>query len=751
MTSRSGGSSAVFAAALGGFMVGAGLTFAATYCFWAQPSKTTVRDPEKNNVFSSSQQRSAYAAASSVERSESFLADLLASLWKQINIMATEKIQRTVAPIFQTLPGPLASLRFTKVCLGHVPLRLDNIVVHECTKNSFGRDYVQFDVDVVWDGECDIQLQADYIGCFGVKSIKLFGRMSVVLQPLTNALPIVGAVQFAFINTPDLELDFTGIAQVADIKSINTSIRSCILTSIEGIMVLPNRSTIKIDEVQSFLDIYQPPLGVARITLQQGSGFQVESRFLREADVPDLYCNIQVAGGEIWKTALVENSLTPVWNESADFLVFDYDQIVRFDAMDNDDGIFDINDSVGTAHATFGELLLSGKVQDVVLCKDGKATGAHVTVKCDLLPLVDDLSCFETPHTQLAGTDKTICGLLTIVVSRAFDLPVQEDQKGKAKPDSYVTVAFSGTEFVALAVNGGTSPSYDCEFRVPINPAMLSKVGGEVDKLPPVMFTITQGAPGSNSIHRYGTVEVSCASIAHSPGYTVSGRQQIGDLGASLEVSVSLRGVQSRCDKAGSSDTIAVAYPTLSDLPFSVAVDDNDVGSLVRITVVKGWGFEIEKRRLRKSDIPDIYCKIKYGSSLTAWRTATVQNSLAPVWNESKAFTMMNHAQTLQINVFDEDTGRHDADDELGNARISVGKLLLAGGTFDVEIMSGGKSMGSFITLRCEILAPSTSKDKAYKSTSSSLTMTACAERSPRTTSWADINAPTDQGNVCWN
>jgi Synaptotagmin-like mitochondrial-lipid-binding domain len=230
-------SSTVFAA-FGGFLIGAGTTLAWTYLLGNASGAKHHKGWTKKGFSSNS----SYAAASSVERSDSFLTDLLAALWKQINAAASAKIQSKVEPLFKDLLGPVAKMRFTKVCLGQVPLRLDNIVVHECSKNSFGREYVQFELDFIWDGDCDIQLEADYIGSFGVKSIKLAGRMSIVLQPLMNVLPIVGAVQYAFINTPDLELDFTGLAQVADITAIKTTIRTTILESIEGMMVLPNRS-----------------------------------------------------------------------------------------------------------------------------------------------------------------------------------------------------------------------------------------------------------------------------------------------------------------------------------------------------------------------------------------------------------------------------------------------------------------------------------------------------------------------------
>ena len=83
--------------------------------------------------------------------------------------------------------------------LGQVPIKLDNIVVHQIDKE---KGVLQFDMDLIWDGQCDIQLKANYIGSFGVRAIKLKGRLCVLLKPLTNQLPVVSAIQYSFINPP---------------------------------------------------------------------------------------------------------------------------------------------------------------------------------------------------------------------------------------------------------------------------------------------------------------------------------------------------------------------------------------------------------------------------------------------------------------------------------------------------------------------------------------------------------------------
>jgi hypothetical protein len=62
-------------------------------------------------------------------------------------------------PMFKTmLPGPLASLHFTKVALGLIPVVFSNVRV-----TKIATDGLQLDLNVDWDGKCDIELDGDMI------------------------------------------------------------------------------------------------------------------------------------------------------------------------------------------------------------------------------------------------------------------------------------------------------------------------------------------------------------------------------------------------------------------------------------------------------------------------------------------------------------------------------------------------------------------------------------------------------------
>ena len=52
-----------------------------------------------------------------------FLNDIVKQLWPNINAAGSKMVKEIVEPMFKTmLPGPLATLHFTKIDLGPVPL-----------------------------------------------------------------------------------------------------------------------------------------------------------------------------------------------------------------------------------------------------------------------------------------------------------------------------------------------------------------------------------------------------------------------------------------------------------------------------------------------------------------------------------------------------------------------------------------------------------------------------------------------------
>ena len=593
--------------------------------------------------------------------------------------------------------------------LGDVPIKLDNVVVHKLADD---KSSVQFDLDVIWDGECDIQMRSDYGLQFGVKSVKLSGRMSFLLCPLTEVLPVVSAIQYSFINVPDLELDVTGLAQLADFTIIDKTIRKMILDILSGMMVLPNRMLYKMDLANDYLKTYQPPLGIVNVTAVRGRGFVIERGVITD-DVPDVYLLTQFGSSPTpWRTKTVWDDLNPVWNESAHFVLSDYDQNIRIHAWDEDKSPLDPDDDLGEAEMTVGDMLVAGGTAEVELLIDEEESGAHVTLACEVLPLTTkDLSSFDNP---LCAEPNKLCGCLTILVTKAFDIPLKVE-----KAATFVKVSFAKQEFFTSVVTDypgldALNPNYDASFMVPLTTDMVESsadIAGEIE------FNLI------NDIDTIlGTTTIELSELAVHPGNKIQQKRKIGRSGASIQIQVIMYGIDmSKASPPIANAEVVAAIPEAPTTPIrqiavpSLSMDSpstprpGEMGK-VRITAVRGRGFKIQKKAFQKDDVPDVYLKMKFssGRNKQKWQTNTIKDSVKPEWNESTNFALNDQEEVLYIDAFDQDKGVGDSDDFLGSAQITVSELLLQAKEVELPltVTKFGKpvSTGAFITIDCDMV-----------------------------------------------
>ena len=712
-----------------GLVLGSVTTAALILCVLFQNNDTD----EEENVKRQLQQRrrssnqSTRAALGRMNPETSFFTDLIQELWPHIKIAAADKVQSTVEPYFKDMPSPMNTCRFVKVDLGGTPMTMNNIVVHPLSQ---GR--VQWDFDMEWDGDCDIQLQADYIGKFGVKKLKLFGRMAIVMKPLTNELPVVSGIQYSFINLPHVDLQFTGLASVAEMSVLNDAIRG----AIQGSMLascLPYRRLFKMSRDNNFLDTYFPPRGILRLHVEKGRGFVIEKRLLARDDIPDVYLNVTLGAAlpksaNVWRTKTIMDDLNPEWNVSKDFLLWDQTQEIIVHAWDEDEGPLDPDDDLGEAAVGVTELLLSPhRRKELELYYKGRATGAFVTLSCEIVEWTSDLKSLEHKTTtngfQNGAASDELNGLLVIIINRAFDLPL--DRKTAS---TYVKATFNGKEYNSNEVYDypgyydGLNPIYDSAFTIPLSKDDNVRNDAEI------IFELINNGNG-NTTMIVGRTSVALVDLKKHPANTLTEIRElashvIDDNGLkppSLEIRVSLSGVllpehqPERASKIfehpgglvpGSSSPTKPLPPPRMASPRNLSGDetDNVIGALgaVRMTVVKGRGLKIEQQ-LFEVAIPDIYCVLKIDSNHL--RTSVKYNTVTPSWNESKDFPLDDHAQIVKLEAWDMNEEQIGDGIPLGFATTTVGKLLMAGGSMDLEIYNDGRNTGIFISLKCDMVA----------------------------------------------
>lgn len=172
----------------------------------------------------------AAALASGSTESLEFLNQIMSGLQPYLRVAVSTMVKETVEPMFkEMLPGPLASLHFTKVDIGATPVKFSRCDV-ETLKDSDSEKAgsLELEMDVSWDGDLDVMLDGNLLPSFGVRHVKFEGRLSVLLQPLISRLPLISAMSIALINPPELDMDFTGAANALDITLIDDSIRNII-------------------------------------------------------------------------------------------------------------------------------------------------------------------------------------------------------------------------------------------------------------------------------------------------------------------------------------------------------------------------------------------------------------------------------------------------------------------------------------------------------------------------------------------
>jgi Ca2+-dependent lipid-binding protein len=345
----------------------------------------------------------------------------------------------------------------------------------------------------------------------------------------------IGAAQVAFINPPSVKLDFTDAANIADLWIIEKCVRNCIQSVISGMAVLPNRFLVKLDPKTDYFKAYQPHHGFVRLTIEKGTGIVAPkkssgmSRLLAKVvkDIPDCYVKVNVGAEAEWRTSTQKNSTEPVWNETHDFLVADFEQAIGVDIKDDD---LAGDDDIGIGYTTIKQVLLNGGEHEIALTHKDTPTDAKLTIRAKFYHFVADRFTLSADANEQGHTKDSVCGLVTILVASALNLSGDKDDLNPS-----VEVTWGGKKFqtAAKTYTPGTdifNPSFDQAFKFHLTADMVANPGA---------FRIAL----MNRKHEAGSVEVPFEDILGAEGMTIADSFDVGS-GASVRASISVHGVQ---------------------------------------------------------------------------------------------------------------------------------------------------------------------------------------------------------------
>ncbi|KAK1075613.1 hypothetical protein LTR74_000021 [Friedmanniomyces endolithicus] len=465
-----------------------------------------------------------------------FLNDIVAQLWPNINVAGSKMTMDIANPMFKTmLPGPLASLHFTKVDLGPIPMTVSKVLATKTDTNG-----IKLDLNVDWKGSRKRGTTWQAVRPLSAPDKRhTIGTLQVLdhnPSPQSSLLSMqIGAAQVAFINPPVLSLDFTGAANIADFSVINGSVRKVILNIINSILTLPNRILVNLDVNNDYFQTYLYPLGIIRVTVDKAYNFAEESKgkaskFFSKLtrSAPDCYTEVTVGAEPEWKTKVKPNTTHPVWDETHDFVVTDYDQVIKLTVMDQDIGA---DAEVGLAVLTVREALMAGSNQDLSLVKRGAESEGRLSVSTQYFPFSPISDSFSIADHRAEGL---ICGLATVLIAGAFGI---KGPRETLKPSVVVKWGpkhhfQTGIQADAAGVDI-SNPAFNQNFRIPVTADMVGGGGGEVA---PFRIALMNGEK------EVGGVDVPFAEVVGAPMMTLASRFEVGE-GTTVRACICLRGI----------------------------------------------------------------------------------------------------------------------------------------------------------------------------------------------------------------
>ncbi|KAK4561181.1 hypothetical protein LTR86_005136 [Recurvomyces mirabilis] len=298
-------------------------------------------------------------------------------------------------------------------------------------------------------------------------------------------------------------------------------------------LTLPNRLYIKMDVNNDYFLSYLEPLGVIRITVDKAYGFAEEakgkvkhffSKITRAA--PDCYVKVEVGAEPEWKTTMKANTTNPIWNETHDFVVSDYDQCIKLDVEDQDVGG---DDEVGLGVTTIEEILRSGGRKELSLVRKGEQSAGKLALTAQFFKFEPDATSFSAPDHNAAGQ---VCGVAVVLVAGAFGIKGQREQLHPSVKVTWGQKHHFQTAILADAPGSDISnPAFDSNFRIPITSDM---VGAGAESFRIALF---------DKETEIGAVEVPFMDVVKAPSMILQNKFDVGN-GTFVRASVMLRGLR---------------------------------------------------------------------------------------------------------------------------------------------------------------------------------------------------------------
>lgn len=394
-----------------------------------------------------------------VERAE-WLNKMLVQLWPYINDMVIKILKEQVEPEIQkNVPGFLSSIHFKEISLGEVPPRIGGIKTYT---HNVDRNEIIMDIDLIYAGDSDFELSVKGISV-GIEDLQLRGSLRVILRPLIPAAPLVGGVSVFFLNRPDIDFDLTNLANILDIPGLSDIIRGVIDDVVAGFVVLPNRITVPLTDIDPYELKYPMPDGLLRIEVLEAKDLIKKDIGIISKGSSDPYVILRV-GAKTFHTKTKDSTVNPIWNEVFEaFVDNSQGQKIKIGVFDEDKASDD--ESLGIVEADIGTIVQQGNV-DLWLPLENVKSG-QINLRCTWFTLTDKPEDLSPPDQAVIGEEMLATAALFVKLDSAKNLPVTNAARGTTSAFCKLTVG--NITFQSKTIQDSISPVWEEPFRFMIH------------------------------------------------------------------------------------------------------------------------------------------------------------------------------------------------------------------------------------------------------------------------------------------
>jgi len=295
-----------------------------------------------------------------IENDESFLPWMnfvLTILWPKLRLagnqmgakIALAAIQQTFADCKEGGRVEINATVDVDMDLGLDPPKLSNIRAYH--QHIDGEEAVEVDVAMCFRPQHQFKFEATVKGTagllpinvvVGVNYFEISGVASLVLAPLFDDLPVIGGLQFFFLDTPAVHMQFSGMASLGGplANTLKSSLRACVVQVLQDKLVCPRClfKPLRNLPLRTRTKMASPlPEGCLLVTVHAAKDLRAADWRLFREHTSDPAVEVSVGRGS-FRTRAILRTTNPRWDppETGYLLVHNVNQTVKLEVYDED-------------------------------------------------------------------------------------------------------------------------------------------------------------------------------------------------------------------------------------------------------------------------------------------------------------------------------------------------------------------------------------------------------------------------------